>query len=112
MCSFLSQNMLFKARFAHSKATSAHFKYRSISFIDIHAHFKARYAHFKARILLFSKQLFSVSNWTPNRSTDFSGKPFHFNYSCNFSQEGRTWYTRHHGRLWIAATAKAPDHGT
>ncbi|XP_045777560.1 activating signal cointegrator 1 [Maniola jurtina] len=24
--------------------------------------------------------------------------------------EGRTWYTSHRGRLWIASTAKAPDH--
>ncbi|XP_013193492.1 activating signal cointegrator 1 [Amyelois transitella] len=24
--------------------------------------------------------------------------------------EGRTWYTSHRGRLWIAATAKPPDH--
>uniref|UniRef100_S4PG71 Activating signal cointegrator 1 n=2 Tax=Pararge aegeria TaxID=116150 RepID=S4PG71_9NEOP len=25
--------------------------------------------------------------------------------------EGRTWYTSHRGRLWIASTARAPDHG-
>ncbi|CAG5030015.1 unnamed protein product [Parnassius apollo] len=24
--------------------------------------------------------------------------------------EGRTWYTNHRGRLWIASTAKPPDH--
>lgn len=24
------------------------------------------------------------------------------------SHEGRTWYTSHRGRLWIAATAKVP----
>ena len=26
---------------------------------------------------------------------------------CCFSHEGRSWYTAHRGRLWIAATAKA-----
>ena len=31
-------------------------------------------------------------------------------YMCVVSShEGRTWFTPHRGRLWIAATAKAPD---
>jgi hypothetical protein len=29
-------------------------------------------------------------------------------FVCCFSHEGRTWYTAHRGRLWIAATAKTP----
>lgn len=27
---------------------------------------------------------------------------------CLFRVEGRTWYTSHRGRLWIAAAAKKP----
>lgn len=29
-------------------------------------------------------------------------------YVCLFRVEGRTWYTSHRGRLWIAAAAKKP----
>lgn len=38
--------------------------------------------------------------------------PFQFKLCLeffNFSHEGRTWFTPHRGRLWIASTAKKPS---
>ena len=32
------------------------------------------------------------------------------NYSHLFRHEGRTWYSSHRGRLWIASTVKEPSH--
>ena len=29
--------------------------------------------------------------------------------ACRCRHEGRTWYSTHRGRLWIAAAAKIPD---
>lgn len=37
----------------------------------------------------------------------FSKHNFYFH--LNFSHEGRTWYTSHRGRLWIASAAQKPS---